>query len=78
LQVKNIRSHSSATTAHIQLHMVQDKIRLSIKDNGIGFDAATLKFGYGFSRIQRLTEAYNGSFSVKSRPGKGCVVEVLL
>ncbi|MEO5591474.1 MAG: PAS domain-containing protein [Chitinophagaceae bacterium] len=78
LQVKNIRTHSSATGAHIQMQLVNDKIKLCIKDNGDGFDPAKLKFGYGFSRILRLTEAYNGSFSVKSRPGKGCVLEVLL
>ncbi len=58
--------------------VVKDKIKLTIKDNGKGFDAAKLIFGYGFSRIERLTEAYNGSFSVKGRPGKGCVVEILL
>jgi|GEM_PF-751657 len=78
LQVKNIRTHSEASTAQIQMLPVKDKIKLSIKDNGVGFDAANLKFGYGFSRIQRLTEAYNGSFSVKARPGKGCSVEILL
>ena len=78
LQVKNIRAHSAATSAHVSMQLVNDKIKLSIKDNGTGFDPAKLKFGYGFSRIQRLTEAYNGSFSVKGRPGKGCMLEVLL
>ena len=78
LQVKNIRTHSAAANAQIQMLVVKDKIKLTIKDNGKGFDAAKLKFGYGFSRIERLTEAYNGSFSVKGRPGKGCVVEILL
>jgi PAS domain S-box-containing protein len=78
IQIKNIRSHSSATNAYIQMKPANDKIKLSVKDNGVGFDPAKLKFGYGFSRILRLTEAYNGSFLVKSRPGKGCVLEVLL
>jgi PAS domain S-box-containing protein len=78
LQVKNIRTHSNATNAYILMQPADYKIKLSVKDNGAGFDAAKLKFGYGFSRILRLTEAYNGSFSVKSRPGKGCVLEVLL
>ena len=78
LQLKNIRMHSSATSAQIKMQLVKDKIKLSVKDNGRGFDPAKLKFGYGFSRIQRLTEAYNGSFSVKGRPGKGCVLEVIL
>jgi signal transduction histidine kinase len=78
LQVKNIRTHSAASNAYISMQLVNDKIKLSVKDNGKGFDAAKLKFGYGFSRIQRLTEAYNGSFSVKGRPGKGCLMEVFL
>ncbi len=78
LQLKNIRLHAKATHAHIQLQCVGDKIKLSIKDNGVGFDPSKLKFGYGFSRIQRQTEAFNGSFSVKSSAGKGCRLEILL
>ncbi|MEO6314854.1 MAG: PAS domain-containing protein [Chitinophagaceae bacterium] len=78
LQVKNIRTHSAAKNAHVTMQLDNDKIKLTVKDNGKGFDPAKLKFGYGFSRILRLTEAYNGSFSVKSRPAKGCVMEVIL
>ncbi len=79
LQVKNIRLHAKASVVHVQLQCINDnKIKLSIRDNGIGFDPAKLKFGYGFSRIQRQTEAFNGSFSVKSSAGKGCRLEILL
>lgn len=78
LQIKNIRAHSSATVIYVQLDCVKDKIKLTIKDNGIGFDPAKLKFGYGFSRMQRQTEAFNGSFSIKSNAGKGCKLEILL
>ncbi len=78
LQVKNIRGHSGATKAYVHMQLQDTKINLTIKDNGVGFDPAKLKFGYGFSRILRLTEAYNGSFSVKSRAGKGCILEVIL
>ena len=78
LQLKNIRAHAAATVVHVQIDCAGDKIRLSVKDNGVGFDPAKLKFGYGFSRIQRQTEAFNGSFSVKSNAGKGCKLEILL
>jgi two-component system sensor histidine kinase UhpB len=78
LQLKNIRAHAAATVVHVQIDCVADKIKLSVKDNGLGFDPAKLKFGYGFSRIQRQTEAFNGSFSLKSNAGKGCKLEVLV
>ena len=78
LQVKNIRLHASATRVLVQIECVNEKIKLSIKDDGKGFDPSKLKFGYGFSRIQRQTEAFNGSFSVKSSAGKGCKLEILL
>jgi two-component system, NarL family, sensor histidine kinase UhpB len=78
LQIKNIRTHSGATSAIVHLQHVKDKIKLSVKDNGKGFDPAKLKFGHGFSRIQNLTEAFKGSFSVKSHPGKGCTLEIFL
>lgn len=78
LQLKNIRLHAAATQVYLQLSCSNEKIKLTIKDNGIGFDPAKLKFGYGFSRIQHQTEAFNGSFSVKGSAGKGCRLEVLL
>ncbi len=78
LQIKNIRTHSSATNAMVHMQLVKDKIKLTVRDNGAGFDAAHLKFGYGFSRIQHLIEAFKGSFSVKSHPGKGCTLEILV
>jgi PAS domain S-box-containing protein len=78
LQIKNIRVHASATQVHVLMQCVDGKIKLSIRDNGIGFDPARLKFGYGFSRIQRQTEAFNGSFSVKSNAGKGCKLEIIM
>jgi two-component system, NarL family, sensor histidine kinase UhpB len=78
LQVKNIRQHAKATRADIELQCVNEKIKLSIRDNGKGFDPVKLKFGYGFSRIQRQTEAFNGSFCVKSNAGRGCKLEVIL
>ena len=78
LQVKNIRTHSGAANALVQMQWVKDQVKLSIKDNGKGFDPAKLKFGHGFSRIQNLTEAYKGSFALKGNAGKGCTLEVLL
>ena len=78
LQIKNIRKHAAAASATIQLQVRGNQLKLTVRDNGRGFDAARLKFGYGFSRIQSLTEAFDGSFSVKSKPGKGCVLEVII
>lgn len=78
LQLTNIRLHARARQVFVQLECQENRIQLAIRDNGVGFDPAKLKYGYGFSRIQRHTEAYNGSFSVKSSPGKGCRVDILI
>lgn len=78
LQMKNIRVHAKARIVYVQIQCVQDKVKLTIKDNGIGFDPARLTFGNGFSRIQRHTEAYNGSFTLKSNAGKGCKLEIVI
>lgn len=78
LQLKNIRVHSKATHAMVQLQLVGEQVKLSVKDNGNGFDPARLEFGHGFSRIQQLSDAYEGSFNVKGNPGKGCVLEIIV
>ena len=38
LQMKNIRVHAHARIVYVQIQCVQDKVRLTIKDNGVGFD----------------------------------------
>ena len=49
----------------------QKKIRLTISDDGIGFNAATLDRGLGLVGIRERVELLNGDFSIETDPGSG-------
>ncbi|WP_051359891.1 CheR family methyltransferase [Adhaeribacter aquaticus] len=76
--LNNILKHSKATEAVIELVQQQDKIYLSIQDNGVGFEKN--KFddskGLGLSSIKNRVNVLGGQLRVDSRPGQGTVYEI--
>ncbi|MFC1981215.1 PAS domain S-box protein [Chloroflexota bacterium] len=78
----NIRRHAQASMAELVIEFCDAKVRLSIKDNGSGFDvpqraedlASTGKLG--LVGIHERTKLLGGSLTVESRLGKGTIVTV--
>jgi two-component system sensor histidine kinase UhpB len=77
-QVNNIIKHSRATTAEIKLAVSRKMFNITVKDNGIGFDAKRKSTGIGLSNITSRAELHNGKVDVVSSPGKGCTLKVSL
>ena len=71
-QLKNIVQHSDATQCHLQLQKNNDGVRLTIDDNGSGFDPEQTHRGHGFSNIRGRVDFFNGTLDIRSFPGKGC------
>jgi PAS domain S-box-containing protein len=76
--LKNIGQHASAKYIWVRLEEHQDNIKLTITDDGRGADFNKLKFGGGISKVHYITEAYDGSYSITTEPGKGFTLEVIL
>jgi two-component sensor histidine kinase len=53
------------------------KLKLSIADNGVGFDEAERKSGIGSRLIKTFGQQIGGVSSLHSAPGKGTAVEVV-
>jgi len=72
----NIARHARATKVDIALHYSIDRVTLSIKDNGRGFDAGneSLRVGHGLANMQARAESLHGAFSIHSLPGNGTEV----
>jgi len=51
---------------------------LTVRDNGIGFDAEQIhgQKGINITSIQERVRLIQGEFSVQSKPGKGTVIKV--
>jgi signal transduction histidine kinase len=75
-QVKNIVKYSKATSAEIRLECKDGILRLTIKDNGIGFDNIKMKKGVGLSSIRERAKFHNGKVKIVSAPGMGTSVVI--
>lgn len=72
----NITKHSGATMVDLQLQQIENKIELTIQDNGCGFNPTDNTTGFGLQGIQERTKALEGNFTLQSELGKGCQITV--
>ena len=78
--INNTLKHSEATTASIFLVEKDEKLLLSIKDNGKGFDKLQVpkKDGLGINQIDARIHMMKGKFDIKSENNKGTLVTIEL
>lgn len=69
----NAARHSQATLVKVMLDMGEDRVRVSVDDNGRGFDAEALEQSnsLGLKLIRERAEMLGGNFELDSSPGKG-------
>jgi two-component system sensor histidine kinase DegS len=69
----NAARHSQATVIKVALDMGDDRIRVSVDDNGKGFDPDATQQGtnLGLKLIRERTEMLGGTFEIDSAIGKG-------
>jgi signal transduction histidine kinase len=74
----NVVKHSGGTTARVELTMECSELRLTIADDGVGFDPETMHANGSLGLISMSERArfVHGLLSVKSHTGKGTRVEV--
>jgi two-component system, NarL family, sensor histidine kinase UhpB len=69
--INNIARHSGATQVDIVFAMSGGRLRLSIHDNGRGFDARLLVKGHGLTSMTNRAAALGGTLSIHSECGAG-------
>jgi signal transduction histidine kinase/streptogramin lyase len=69
--VNNIARHSRASAATVELKLVRNELRLTIADNGRGFDPAVRTDGNGILSMRKRAGAFGGAFAIDSAPGRG-------
>jgi PAS domain S-box-containing protein len=75
-QFRNIQKYARATEIDFNLRIAGDHLRMSIRDNGVGFDPAAVKGGIGIANMKRRAELFGGEIQVLSSPGHGCELVV--
>lgn len=82
--LNNIIKHAQATHVNIHLHFDEKNVRISVFDNGIGFDRdevqqrRTSRPSLGLAGMEERAALLNGAVTVQSRPGYGTEVEAMI
>jgi two-component system sensor histidine kinase UhpB len=74
----NVAKHARAAGVDIVVHQSTAELKLSVVDDGAGFDAACppAQGGLGMATMRERTQAVGGSFDVVTAPGRGTRIEV--
>jgi signal transduction histidine kinase len=75
-QINNIVKHAKATKVWITLSNVDGNVRLTVRDNGKGFDASTQKNGMGLNNIISRATVFDGHVRMETAPGNGFLLVV--
>ncbi len=67
-------------TINISLNIDNELVKMTVDDNGIGFDPNEIqkKGGLGLKLIRERVEMLNGTMDIDTSPGKGCAVTMQL
>jgi signal transduction histidine kinase len=83
--MNNVAKHSGATRVHLLLTARDNRIELTVADNGCGFDPEDKKAlessavgGFGLSGMMDRTQLCDGKFEIFSEKGKGTTVHISL
>jgi PAS domain S-box-containing protein len=76
--LRNIAKHAGGDKVSVTLSSSRQGLRLSVKDNGVGFDLSTAsrKGGLGLISIRERVGLAGGTMTIKSRPGRGTHISV--
>jgi len=77
--LNNVGKHSRATSVKVELGFSPGFVRLTVEDDGIGFDLERPKSGgLGLTHMRERAEGLGGLLAIESEPGKGTRVTVEL
>lgn len=73
--LNNIAKHSKADFIYLSLEKVQNRIELTIEDNGLGFDPETIDRGTGLTSMRERAELSGGRFEIQSTIDQGTTIK---
>jgi PAS domain S-box-containing protein len=78
--LRNTVKHSQATHVRVIVHRSSDVIRLSVVDDGCGFDMGSAAFaeGLGFVGMRERLRSVGGDLEISSQRGQGSRIEVTI
>jgi two-component system NarL family sensor kinase len=74
--VNNAVIHGQATQILVQLTKTDERVLITVEDNGNGFEISSLKkaTGIGLTNIKSRVNYFNGLMDINSKPGEGTTI----
>ena len=76
--LKNCVKHSKSKNVSVSFQSMDDNLKLTIIDDGIGFDPKRKKKGIGLRNIISRVKKIKGVLDIDSKPQKGTTIKVII
>ncbi len=73
--LQNASRHAGASRVRIVVRLEPSQIRLSVEDDGVGFDTVRVR-GLGLTGMKERVEHLGGALVLRSQPGRGTLLKV--
>lgn len=73
-QLNNIIKYAEAREVHIKMSNDKEAVKVTVSDNGKGFDVTKVKTGIGLRNLKSRLQVYNGQLNIESASGQGCTL----
>ncbi len=70
----NVARHARAQNVEIELEARAGRLRLAVRDDGVGFEASAPPVGNGLGNLARRARELGGEFALESAVGRGTTV----
>lgn len=74
----NVLKHAEATRVVVELSFEAETVRLTVNDDGIGFDGDGVDPGYGLDNMRQRAAELKGTIEISGGPGEGTSISVTL
>ena len=74
----NVRKHAGAARAEVWIGQRLGRRVVRVSDDGVGFDGGGAPAGQGLKNMRLRAQTIDGGFNLRSRPGRGTALEVVL
>jgi signal transduction histidine kinase len=74
----NALRHGGARRASVEIEEDETAVRITIRDDGEGFDPTVKAAGFGLVGMRERAELLDGTLQVESEPGRGTTVRAVL
>jgi signal transduction histidine kinase len=72
--IQNIVKHAHASYVVIQIREYEQRLTISVEDDGVGFNPRRASEGAGLNNIRSRTQALSGHIAIESSEGRGTTV----